>query len=299
MRILITGSNGLLGQNLSRLVPAGAEVMGVDLQERVAAPGVEHFRRLDLGERKAVLACVEEFAPEWILNAAAFTNVNGAESARELCWRANVTAVENLALACRKYRCRMVHLSTDYIFDGDHGPYREEDLPNPIGYYGKSKLASENVLRSSEIPYAVVRTMVLYGHARQVKPDFISWLVSTLRQGVPVRIVTDQYGNTTLAEELARGIWRIVERQAQGFYHIAGTEIIDRCSFALKAAEIFDLDAGLITPITTAELNQEAPRPMRSGLVVEKALRELELELSDAAGGLRKLKQQLDAPTRA
>ncbi len=297
MRILITGSNGLLGQNLGLLAPAGVELMGIDLQERGEEPGLSRFRRLDLGERKHVLACVEEFAPDWILNAAAFTNVNGAESARELCWRANVTAVENLAVACRKQGCRLVHLSTDYIFDGNHGPYREDDLPNPIGYYGKSKLASENILRGAEIPYTVVRTMVLYGHARQVKPDFVSWLIGSLRQGKPVRIVTDQYGNTTLAAELAQGIWRIVERQVAGFFHIAGTEIIDRYSFALKVAEVFNLEAGLITPITTAELNQEAPRPMRSGLVVEKAIKELELELSDAAGGLRKLKQQLDAPT--
>lgn len=295
MRILITGCNGLLGQRLIHLAPAGSEILGVDLAPAAVALPAEHYRQLDLGERRAVLECIGAFAPDWILNAAAFTNVNRAEVERELCWRANVIGVENLAIACRKHHSRLVHVSTDYIFDGQHGPYREEDQPNPIGYYGKSKLAAENILRGSEIPFTVARTMVLYGHAPQIKPDFISWLIDALRQGRPVRIVTDQFGNTTLADELALGLWQITARSAQGFYHIAGREIIDRYSFALKAAAIFDLDAQLITPITTPELHQEAPRPMRSGLIVEKAVRELGLELTDAAGGLMKLKQQLDA----
>ncbi|HPR88977.1 MAG TPA: NAD(P)-dependent oxidoreductase [bacterium] len=295
MRILITGCNGLLGQRLIHLAPAGSEILGVDLAPAAVALPAEHYRQLDLGERRAVLECIGAFAPDWILNAAAFTNVNRAELERELCWRANVIGVENLAIACRKHHSRLVHVSTDYIFDGQHGPYREEDQPNPIGYYGKSKLAAENILRGSEIPFAVARTMVLYGHAPQIKPDFISWLIDALRQGRPVRIVTDQFGNTTLADELALGLWQITARSAQGFYHIAGREIIDRYSFALKAAAVFDLDAQLITPITTPELHQEAPRPMRSGLIVEKAVRELGLELSDAAGGLMKLKQQMDA----
>jgi dTDP-4-dehydrorhamnose reductase len=294
MRILITGCNGLLGQKLVSLAPDHAEILGLDLKDQAVALAAERYHKVDLGDRRAVSACVDEFVPEWILNAAAFTNVNAAESERELCWRANVIAVENLILACRKHNCRLAHVSTDYIFDGQHGPYHEEDTPNPIGYYGKSKLASENALRASGIPFAVARTMVLYGHAPQVKPDFVSWLINTLRQRVPVRIVTDQFGNTTLADELAQGLWRIVERAADGFYHIAGTEIVDRYTFSLKIAEVFALDASLITPITTSDLHQEAPRPMKSGLVVDKALLELGLSLSDVSGGLRKLKQQME-----
>ncbi len=295
MRILITGCNGLLGQRLTHLAPATAELFGVDLGEAPVVLPPERYQRLDLGARKEVEADVRAFAPDWILNAAAYTNVNRAEVERELCWRANVTGVENLALACRKHHCRLAHVSTDYIFDGQHGPYHEEDLPRPIGYYGKSKLAAENVLHGAEIHFAVARTMVLYGHARQVKADFVSWLINSLRQGQPVRIVTDQFGNTTLADELALGLWRIVDREAEGFYHVAGTEIIDRYTFARKIAAVFDLDERLITPITTADLHQEAPRPMRSGLIVEKAIRELGVELSDATGGLVKLKQQLSA----
>ena len=293
MRILVTGCNGLLGQKLLALAPPGCELYGLDLMEQAISLPATHYRQLDLGERSAVIDTVKAIAPQWILNAAAFTNVNAAESQRELCWRANVTAVENLALACRKTGGRMAHISTDYIFDGHRGPYGEEETPNPIGYYGKSKLASENVLRLSAIPFVVARTMVLYGHAPQVKPDFVSWLIGALKNGQRVRIVTDQYGNTTLADELAAGLWRMVELEAEGFYHVAGTEIVDRCTFALKVAEVFALDKTLITPITTAELNQEAPRPMKSGLIVDKAIRELGLNLSDVGGGLEKLKEQM------
>lgn len=295
MRILVTGCNGLLGQKLLAQAPPGSELFGVDLMERAIALPASHYRQVDLGERGAVLAIIKEIAPQWILNAAAFTNVNAAESQRELCWRANVAAVENLARACRKTGGRLAHVSTDYIFDGQHGPYSEDDTPNPIGYYGKSKLASENALRLSDIPFVVARTMVLYGHAPQVKADFVSWLIGALKNGQRVRIVTDQYGNTTLADELAAGLWRMVELAAEGFYHVAGTEIVDRYTFALKVAEVFGLDKELITPITTDELNQEAPRPMKSGLVVEKAIRELGLNLSDVGGGLEKLKEQMMA----
>ena len=299
MRVLITGCNGLLGQKLAAMAPAYVELMGLDLAEHAVALTLGNYRRVDLAERKAVLACFDDFSPDWILNAAAFTNVNSAESERELCWRANVISVENLVLAARKSRSSMVHVSTDYIFDGKNGPYCEDDTPNPIGYYGKSKLASENVLRGSGIPFAVARTMVLYGHAPQIKPDFVSWLIGALRQGKPVRIVTDQYGNTTLADELAQGLWRIVERSAQGIYHIAGAEIVDRYTFALKIAGLFDLEKALITPITTADLQQDAPRPMKSGLVVDKALTDLGLELSDVTGGLVKLKRQMEDISRA
>ena len=299
MRYLITGSNGLLGQKLAASAPADAEIVQIDLQEGSVTAGAFPYRRIDLGERAVVMALMKEFQPDWVVNAAAYTHVDGAEKERERCWRANVTAVENLTRACRRHHAKLVHVSTDYIFDGQNGPYSEEERPNPIGYYGKSKLAGENVLRASDIHFAVARTMVLYGQAQSVRPNFVTWLIDTLQKRQTVRIVDDQFGNTTLADELAEGLWRIVAANASGFYHVAGREIIDRYHFARLIAEVFGLDAALITRIKTAELGQTAPRPMNSGLRVDKALRVLGLSLSDARGGLLRLQQQLAPPMTA
>ncbi len=297
MKVIICGCNGLLGQKLVAAAPSDVEVLGIDLHEKARGDSRQLYQKLDISERRSLTKLVRHFRPDWVLNAAAYTDVDGAETERALCWRVNVTAVENLVYACRKVHAKIVHVSTDYIFDGTNGPYREEDFPNPIGYYGRSKLAGENVLKAGDVEFAIARTMVLYGKAEGVRANFVTWLIAKLQAGEHVRIVTDQFGNTTLAEELAAGLWAIVEKSKAGVFHIAGREIIDRYHFALKIAHVFGLNADLIHPITTAELAQAAPRPMRSGLVVDKALKELGIELSDVEGGLRKFKQQfvLDA----
>jgi len=287
VKVLIIGCNGLLGQKLARFAPAGFHVMGIDLQERSAVP-LSDYRSADLSRDGAAVELAGIWQPEWIINAAAFTDVDGAELMREQCYRVNVTLVENLIQACSATGAKMVHVSTDYVFDGQNGPYREEDPPNPIGYYGATKLAGETALLNSAVHYAIARTMVLYGQGIRVRPNFVTWLVATLMQGQPVRIVNDQFGNTTLADELAEGIWQMVLRQSRGIYHIAGREIVDRYAFALKIAHVFALNAALIEPVATAQLQQRAPRPMKSGLVVQKAMEELGISLSDVETGLRR-----------
>jgi len=295
MRVLVTGCNGLLGQKCVELRPNSVDVWGVDLHEKGVVCPADCYRSLNLTDRSAVHKQLEEWRPQWIINAAAYTHVDRAEAERELCWNANVTAVENLVYAARKIGARVVHISTDYVFDGKNGPYREEDLPNPQGFYSRSKLASENVLRSSTIKFAIVRTMVLYGLTAEGRPNFVTWVIDELSSGRTIRIVTDQIGNTTLADELALGLWKIIDEDASGIYHIAGRELIDRFSFARLIAEIFALDNQLILPITTAELHQAAPRPLNSGLVVDKAMQQLGIELSDARGGLLTLKKQVES----
>lgn len=298
MRVLITGCNGLLGQNLIRLASPDAEIAGLDLAESSLLTVAKYFS-VDLGDRKAVLEAVSEWQPQWIVNAAAFTDVDGAETRRELCWRVNVTAVENLVYACRKVASSIAHVSTDYIFDGQHGPYGEEDTPNPIGYYGRSKLAGENVLVASRVAHVIARTMVLYGYGLSVRPNFVTWLIDKLQQGERVRIVTDQFGNATLADELALALWRMTGKNAGGIYHVAGRDVISRYDFAMAIANAFALDADLITAITTDQLRQAAPRPMKSGLKVDKVIRELGVPLSTTAEGLLKFKRTMAAAKAA
>jgi len=310
-RVLITGANGLLGQQLVKVFRDEYEVHGLGLQAepRWAAPvgreGIFHYHQGDITERQPLRTLVQELVPKFIINAAAFTDVDGSETQRELCWKANVTGVENLVYAAQKVDSRLIHVSTDYVFDGKNGPYREEDLPNPLGFYARSKLAGENALINSKANYAIARTMVLYGAGHEIRPNFVTWLIDQLRHGKSVRIVDDQFGNPTLASELATALRILAESDPaprgaasatkRGIYHISGSEVIDRYHFAVKIAEVFDLDPGLIQPIKTSDFKQASPRPLRSGFDISKAVRELGITMSDVVGGLRKFKVELAA----
>jgi dTDP-4-dehydrorhamnose reductase len=296
-RVLITGANGLLGQQLSKIFFHDFDVyaLGLQAQPRLAG-GNFQYHQGDISDRQFLRELLQKIMPNFVINAAAFTDVDGSETQREACWKVNVTGVENLAYAAQKIQARLIHVSSDYVFDGKSGPYREDDRPNPLGFYARSKLAGENVLINSKSNFAIARTMVLYGSGNEIRPNFVTWLINQLRAGKAVRIVDDQFGNPTLASELARALRLLAESGRNGIYHISGSEIIDRYQFAIKIAETFNLDAALIHPIKTSDLKQASPRPLRSGFDISKAVTELNITMSDVVGGLQKFKIELATP---
>lgn len=295
MKIAITGSLGLLGQRIVKYAPPTAELLCVDLPESPAPLPQANYQSCDLTNRKKVQGIIESFSPDWIINCAAFTNVDKAEQEKEMCWNVNVEAVKNIIYAARKTDCRILQLSTDYVFNGKAGPYSELDPPDPIGFYGKSKLAAENELRGAPIESTIIRTMVLYGISDNHRPDFVNWLIKELSAGRDVRIVTDQIGNSTLNDNLANNIWKVIDQQYTGILNIAGREINSRLDFALQIAEVFDLNPDLIHATRTEELGQKAPRPLNSGLIVDKAVNELGLACSDNYENLLYLKTLLNS----
>jgi dTDP-4-dehydrorhamnose reductase len=295
-RILVIGSNGLLGQKMAEQLLRGtshhvvlASVEDKPVRELESAAYVT----LDITSHKQVRDLVAETRPDVIINCAAMTNVDACETDRELAWKINVSGVEYLAEAAKRQRALVAHVSSDYVFDGKNGPYSEEARPEPVSYYGKSKLASENALRSAGIPCIVARTMVLYGHALGVKANFALWLIQSLQAGQTVRIVEDQIGNPTLVDDLAYALLRAVELEKTGVYNIAGRDIVSRYEFAVRLARVFGLDESLITPIKTASLKQPAARPLKSGLITLKAEVELGFKPSSIEHGLEILKSQL------
>jgi dTDP-4-dehydrorhamnose reductase len=213
--------------------------------------------------------------PDVIINAAAYTNVDLSETERETAWKINVKGVEHLAETARVIDAQIIHISSDYIFDGKRGPYSENDKPNPLGYYGRTKLASENVLKISGALYTILRTNVLYGVASKSKADFVEWLIDTVTSGKPVRIVDDQVSNPTFIDDLVQAISKVIEFRKHGVYNIGGKEFLSRYEFTKIIADYFYLDKSLITPIKTKELNQAARRPLESGLITLKAETEL------------------------
>lgn len=294
-RVLITGANGLVGQ---KLVEIFSKDRSFDLLACARQPTAYNssasfgYLSLDLTNRGGVKELVWNFSPNYIINAAAFTDVDGCEREKELSWKSNVTAVENLIAAARLVESRVVQISTDYIFDGKNGPYDETALPNPLNYYGREKLAAENAVRSSGDNWLIVRTNVVYGIAPKVKKNFAVWLAQELKHHRRVNIVDDQYGNPTLADDLARGIYELVRWDKRGVYHVAGADFMSRYEFAQKLAASFGYDPSLITPIKTADLNQLAARPLQSGLITLKAQSELGINFLTVEESLKIFKHQ-------
>jgi len=267
-KMAVVGCHGLLGQNLVNSAVRDYEVLGVDL-----APAsflhLDHFRYFSADiTRRETLEELRRFNPQVVVNCAAYTAVDGAEKEKDLCWRVNVDGVANLLSVLKSSSAHFLQISTDYIFDGRNGPYREEDAPHPLGVYGKSKLAAENLVRGAAIPTTVLRTMVLFGKGIRLKTDFVGWVQKELSAGHDIRVVEDQIGNATYARELVRAILAAAQRGVSGILHAASRDILSRYELARLVAELFALDAGLIHPVSTAELGQAAPRPLQSGLLV-------------------------------
>lgn len=278
----------MLGQKLvAALSTDQHDVIALDLGSEAVTnfDGSAYFQH-DLTDRRSTSELIKRLQPEAIIHAAAMTAVDLCESERERSWNVNVKATESLAHLAASVGARMFYISTDYVFDGEKGPYSENDLPNPVSYYGKSKLAGENAIRGKSDDWTIIRTIVLYGCGSGVKSSFVMWLLGELRAGRPVRIVNDQWGNTTLAEDLVEAIARLLASGKHGLFHMGGRDYLTRLEFAVRVARFFNLDERLIHPITTVELQQPAKRPLRSGLITEKAERELYYKFRDVEESL-------------
>jgi dTDP-4-dehydrorhamnose reductase len=300
-RMLVFGSNGLLGQKVAELLVRGtpASVTLTSFENTAVRPmEPAEYIQADITSKKDVKQVVAHSEPDVIINCAAITNVDACETERETAWKVNVGGVEHIIEAARRTGALIVHVSSDYIFDGKAGPYTEDDRPEPLSYYGKTKLAGENSLRASGLNYLIARSMILYGFAPGVRQNFALWLIQSLEKQTPVRIVEDQFGNPTLADDLAYGLLRGVELGKTGIYNIAGRDIVSRHEFALRVARAFNLDPSLISPIKTASLRQPALRPLKSGLITLKAEVELGIRPSTIEEGLAVLKNQISRGKR-
>ncbi|HTR82152.1 MAG TPA: dTDP-4-dehydrorhamnose reductase [Bacteroidota bacterium] len=295
-RILICGSNGLFGQRLALVLGHETEYEVLNTSHHRSFVLDSHlfdYTQLDITNKGDVKSLVTSFRPDIIVNGAAMTNVDACEEHRELAWKINVVGVENLVEVARKINSLLVHISTDYVFDGKNGPYEEGDRVNPINYYGKTKLAGENVILSGGISSAILRAIVVYGTGINVKTNFALWVVKSLREGKPIRCVDDQIANPTHVADLAALATKVIEQGHTGLYHAGGADTVSRYEFAVKAAEIFELDKSLIAKIRSKDLHQAAPRPMDTSLVTAKAEKELGFHPMTSGQGLLALKREL------
>ncbi len=293
-RILVTGANGMLGQRAIHFYKKNSNlaVLGTSVENDPVFCGIDYIS-CNLTVRDKIKKVVSDFCPDFIVNTAAFTNVDLSEKEREAAWKINVKGVEYLAEAARVIDAHIIHISSDYIFDGTSGPYAENEKPNPIGYYGRTKLASENALRISGAVHTILRTNVLYGIADS-RPDFVRWVVKSVREGKQINIVTDQINNPTYIDDLVQAINKVIEFRKQGIYHIGGREFLSRFEFCEIIAEVFNLNKNLIKPILTEQLNQQAKRPLKSGLLTLKSETELGYKAHTMGEALTKMQRELN-----
>jgi dTDP-4-dehydrorhamnose reductase len=272
MRFLVTGANGLVGSRACALLEqAGHEVVGLGRGPRRTG-GSFRYVACDLTNEPEVAAALEAASPEVILHSAAMTEVDACEKEPERAYAANVTAVAAVARWARKAGAHLVHVSTDYVFDGDAGPYDEQALPNPRGVYALTKHMGEQAARTFAPGCAIARTAVVYGWPPvEGRLNFGAWLVTALEKGQPVRLFEDQFVSPSLADSVAAMVVELGERRLGGVWNTCGAEVVDRVSFGRALCEVFGFEPALITPTRLADMKLPSPRPLRSGLKVDKA----------------------------
>ena len=259
------------------------------------------YETLDISNRQAVQQIIEKYRPEAVINTAAITNVDACEQNKELCKTVNIDGVENLILALESlrvedYNPHLVHISTDFVFDGEAGPYREEDLPNPLSYYALSKYESEKLLMKSKLDWSILRTIIVYGLAdNMARSNLVLWAKDSLEKKQNINVINDQYRAPTLAEDLAEACLAAIRNKAMGIYHVSGNETMSILELVNMVADYFGLDKSYIKPISSADLNQAAKRPPRTGFVLEKAMKFLDYHPHSFYEGLKVVSKQLSA----
>lgn len=281
MKILVTGANGLLGQHVVKMLLQNSnyQVMATSKgQCRLPFNTNKNFEyaTLDITDEKAVHNCLQAFKPAAIIHTAAITQPDPCELDTITCWTTNVTATQFLIDAATVINAYFLYISTDFVFDGLHGPYKETDTTNPVNFYGTSKLAAEKLVVNSLLQWSIVRTVLVFGNILVGnRSNIISWVKDNLKQNKSIKVVTDQWRTPTYVEDLATGILLVLQKQAIGIFHIAGKQGMSPYDMAIATANYLQLDTTLITKVTADTFTQPAVRPLKTGFVIDKAIVEL------------------------
>lgn len=296
MRVLVTGSNGLLGQKLVGLLDnePGVKLLATGRRNNRVVLKNGTYLSMDVTQEADVMRTISETRPDVVIHTAAMTQVDQCETDREECWVNNVKAVQYVKRACESAQAHLIHLSTDFVFDGSHGPLDEQEKPKPLSYYGESKLASELEVQDMRTPWTIIRTILVYGVVPDMsRSNIVLWVKNSLEAGKTIRVVNDQWRTPTLAEDLAAGCWLAALKKATGIFHISGDELMTPYQIATRTAEFFGLDRKLIVETNSTAFTQPARRPAKTGFIIEKARKELGFQPHTFHEGLSIIQSQL------
>lgn len=296
-RVLVTGSNGLLGQKLTNIYAglAGIHYMATATGEnRHPLKEGYKYRQMDITDRIQVMEVINEFRPDCIIHTAAMTNVDTCEIDHQGCDLLNVTAVEYMVEAANAVNAHLIHISTDFIFDGTAGPYSETDSPNPLSYYGHSKLKSEQIVQQNAKSWAILRTVLVYGLVHDMsRTNIVLWAKSALEEKRKISVVDDQFRTPTLAEDLAIGCRLAEQKSAQGIFNISGKDLMSIYELVERVAQRYHLNMDQVSRVKSDTLNQPAKRPPFTGFKLDKAMTELNFQPHSFEEGMEILEQQL------
>lgn len=296
--ILVTGSNGLLGQKIIYAALNNPEINLIATAigaNRTKEKSGYTYEELNITNEQRIDFLIEKYKPNTLINTAASTNVDLCETNREQAKLLNADAVAFMAKACKKHNTHFIHLSTDFVFDGTQGPYDELAEPNPLSYYAQTKFDGEKILMQSDIAWSILRTIIIYGTVDDgQRSNVVLWTKKSLEQHQKINVITDQYRCPTLAEDLADACIQCAIKKAEGIFHVSGKDFMSIWQAAEITADFFHLDKSLMQPVTTAQLNQPAKRPLVTGFVIEKAKRILNYNPHSFTEGLEIVAGQLN-----
>jgi dTDP-4-dehydrorhamnose reductase len=297
MKILVTGSNGLLGQKLTDLYKTKADIELIATAKgdnRYPEKTGYTYQSMDISNSDEVKSVLESHKPNVVINTAAMTNVDACESEREACDKLNVDAVKYLVSECNAIGAHFIHLSTDFVFDGTHGPVMETEKPNPLSYYGRSKHIAEMIVMENSVSWAIARTVLVYGIVQDMsRSNIVLWAKNNLEQGKSLNVVGDQFRTPTLAEDLAKGCALIAEKKAKGIYNISGKDYMSVFDLVYRVADFWKLDKSLLNISSSEGIKQPAKRPPITGFILDKAINELNYQPHSFEEGLKIMDEQL------
>jgi len=288
-KVLITGAFGQLGNAVLKRFQ-DVEILATDIFIPPLSSGSFSMEILDVTKPEDVVKVLKRFQPDVVLNLAAMTNVDGCEANPEVAEKINSGGVRNFL---EVFGGMFIQISSDYVFNGKAGPYDEEDIPDPINVYGRTKLDSDKFVMQYQNSWCIVRTNVVFDYSKYSDASFVKWVINSLQNNKQIRVVHDQWNNPTWTYALADILGVIVEKESVGLYHYGGAEQINRLEFAKTIAKVFHLDDSLITPITTASLNQIAPRPLKCGLKTHLIKSKLQVTTLPLEVSLKDIKSKL------
>ncbi len=295
-KVLITGSNGLLGQKLVNLFTKNnfnviATSKGND---RNVTNNKYEYYNVNITKFDKVTNLIKKIKPDFIIHTAAMTNVDSCELRRFECKQINLDAVINIATICKELNIHLIHISTDFVFNGETGYYKETDKTDPVNYYGVTKLKSEQHLINSTIDYTILRTIILYGITENSsRSNIVLWVKKSLEANKTINVVTDQYRMPTYVDDLAQACLLAVNKKAKGIFHISSNQLLSIYEIAIEVAKAYHLNVDLIKPILTEKLNQKAVRPKKTGFIIDKAVKELGFKSVNFTERLQIFKQEM------
>jgi dTDP-4-dehydrorhamnose reductase len=281
MKILLTGANGMLGSSLAEMLSKSEHKIWATGSGECRLPShLLHanfsYHSLDITHKDDVDQIISLFKPDVIIHAAAITQVDDCELNKSFCYSVNVDGTRYLLESAEDMNARFCLISTDFVFSGESGPYSENDPTGAVNYYGQTKELAEQLVMSSRLNWSIARTVLLYGKSDPSKrSNFIYWVKQNLEDGKHIKVVNDQIRTPTFIPDLANGIGLMIEKGARGIFHLSGKDILTPYQMAILIAKHLRLNESLIEPVDASIFTQVGKRPLRTGFVIDKAIKEL------------------------